>query len=275
MSYVSQLVHLETGQSNAALLRISGDLAQRLKVNVIGIAARRADSTPLSEGYAMGELLQTRQRENADLLQAAQTQFRDSLEGRELALTWRESSDFESMASYLAQQARDADLLITGLPTIGRFDAGFQVHVGDLVMQAGRPVLLIPESVSELRLDWAMVGWNDTREARRAIVDALPLLRLAKRVHVLEIVPEHELTAAAARLDQVVAWLARHGVRADALPTAMAKDQTQQLSAIALTHGADLIVAGAYGHQRVREWVFGGVTQELLTQPPCCLLLAH
>ncbi len=275
MSYVSQLVHLETGQSNEALLRISGDLAQRLKVNVIGIAARRADSMPLGEVYAMGELLQTRKKENADLLQAAQTQFRQSLQGRGLALTWRESSDFESVARYLAQQARDADLLITGLPSMGRFDAGFQVHVGDLVMQAGRPVLLIPESVSELRLDWAMVGWNDTREARRAIVDALPLLRLAKRVHVLEIVPEHELTAAAARLDQVVAWLARHGVRADALPTAMAKDQTQQLSAIALTHGADLIVAGAYGHQRVREWVFGGVTQELLAQPPCCLLLAH
>jgi nucleotide-binding universal stress UspA family protein len=275
MSYVSQLVHLETGQSNESLLRISGDLAQRLKVDVIGIAARRADMRPFGEAYATGELLKTLQWENADLLQAAQKQFRQSLQGRGLALTWRESSDFESVARYLTQQARDADLLITGLPTIGRFKAGLQVHVGDLVMQAGRPVLLVPESVSELKLDWAMVGWNDTREARRAIVDALPLLRLAKQVHVLEITPEPELTEAAARLEQVVAWLARHGVQAHALPTATEKDQTHQLSAIALTHGADLLVVGAYGHQRLREWVLGGVTQELLAQPPCCLLLAH
>lgn len=144
MSYISQLVHLETGQSNESLLRISGDLAQRLKVDVIGIATRRADMRPFGEVYATGELLQTLQRENADLLQAAQKQFLHSLQGRGLAL-----------------------------------------------------------------------------------------------------------------------------------PTAMEKDQIHQLSAIALTHGADLIVAGAYGHQRLREWVFGGVTQELLAQPPCCLLLAH
>jgi nucleotide-binding universal stress UspA family protein len=275
MSYVCQLVHLEAGQSNEALLRVSGDLALRMKVDVIGVAARRADLMPFGEVYAMGKLLQTRQRENADLLQAAKKQFRHSLQGRGLVLTWRESCDFESVASYLAQQARDADLLITSLPTGGRFDAGLQVHVGDLVMQAGRPVLLVPESVSELKLDWAMVGWSDTREAHRAIVDALPLLRLAKLVHVLEIAPEPELTEAAARLDRVVAWLVLHGVQAHALPTAMEKDLTHQFGAIALTHGADLIVAGAYGHQRLREWVFGGITQELLAQPSCCLLLAH
>jgi nucleotide-binding universal stress UspA family protein len=269
------MVHLETGQSNEALLRITGHLAQRLQACVIGSAARRADPMPYGDVYAMGELLQTRQMENIALLQTAQAQFRSSLQDQGLALTWRESNDFKSAASYLAQQSRDADLLIAGLPSVGRFEVSLQVHVGDLVMQAGRPVLLVPESASELKLDWAMVGWNDSREARRAIVDALPLLRLAKQVHVLEIAQESELPAVATRLNNVVAWLVRHEVQAHALPAALDEDKDRQLSAIALSHGADLIVAGAYGHQRMREWVFGGVTQELLAHAPCCLLLAH
>jgi nucleotide-binding universal stress UspA family protein len=275
MSCASLLVHLETAQSNETLLQIAGDLAQGLRAGIIGCAARRADATPYGEAYALGDLLQTRELENAVLLQAVQTQFRQALQGQGLALQWRASNDCESVARWLAQQARSADLLITRLPAVGRFETGLQVDVGDLVMQAGRPVLLVPDGVSELKLDWAMVGWNDTREARRAIADALPLLRLAKLVHVVEIAAPEELAAAAARLEQVVAWLERQGVAAHALPTALEEDQDRQLGAIALARGADLLVAGAYGHQRLREWVFGGVTQELLAHPPCCLLLAH
>jgi nucleotide-binding universal stress UspA family protein len=275
MSCTSLLVHLETGQSNEALLRITGDLAQRLQADVFGCAARRADPAPYGEVYALGDLLQSRQLENVALLQAAQTQFRQALQDHGLALSWHASSDFESVAAWLAQQARSADLLLTGLPPVGRFDAGLQVDVGDLVMQAGRPVLLVPQTVSEFKLDWAMVGFNGTREARRAIHDALPLLRLAKGVHVVEIAAASALPAATARLDLVVAWLARHGVAAHGLPTALDGDQRHQFGGLALAHGADLVVAGAYGHQRLREWVFGGVTQELLVQPPCCLLLSH
>jgi hypothetical protein len=82
------------------VLRISGDLAQSLKVDVTGIVSRGADLVPFGEVYALGEFAQAWQRENPDLLHPAQKQLRHSLKGRGLALTWRESSDFESVAGY-------------------------------------------------------------------------------------------------------------------------------------------------------------------------------
>ena len=120
-----------------------------------------------------------------------------------------------------------------------------------------------------------VVGWKDTRETRRAAFDALPLLKKAAHVAVVEIAAEEELAAAGTHLDDVVGWLKRHGVVVVSLAAPSTGDDATQLNAIAEEHGADVIVAGAYGHSRLREWVLGGVTRDLLLRADRCSLVSH
>jgi nucleotide-binding universal stress UspA family protein len=147
--------------------------------------------------------------------------------------------------------------------------------MGDLVLGLGRPVLVVPANCAPMKLDLALVGWQDTREARRAVLDALPLLKLANQVVIAEIAAKADRLAAQVHLDDVVAWLQRHGVRAESMVSPLPDDAIERLDDVAKTLGADLIVAGAYGHNRLQEWVFGGVTHDLLQQASCCVLLSH
>ena len=122
------------------------------------------------------------------------------------------------------------------------------------------------------------MAWKDTTEARRAIADSLPMLRKAKDVIVAEI-PEQggSRSAAAARVNDVVAWLSRHGISASERVAEKDEDRdaTAQLDGIAADVGAGVIVAGAYGHSRFRELILGGMTQHLITQSARCVLLSH
>src|SRR5262249_51173969 len=119
---------------------------------------------------------------------------------------------------------------------------------------------------------------KDAAEARRAVADALPLLREAKEVVVAEVCEDDTGRGAAeARVADVAAWLARHGVIASARVAGMGEaiSVAAVLDAIADDIGAQLIVAGAYGHSRFRELVLGGVTQHFLTQTDRCVLLSR
>jgi nucleotide-binding universal stress UspA family protein len=120
-----------------------------------------------------------------------------------------------------------------------------------------------------------LVAWKDTREARRAALDSLPLIKQAEEVTLVQIVErgDHKPSIQAS-LSDVAAWLARHGVETvTTMPVASGKPD--QLGSVASDIGADLIVAGAYGHSRLREWVWGGVTRDLLTRTKLCSLLSH
>lgn len=145
-------------------------------------------------------------------------------------------------------------------------------------MQAGRPLLVVPDAVNWLDLRSVLVAWKDAPEARRAIADALPLLRKAKNVVIAEILEDRAGRAAAdVRLRDLTAWLARHDVTASvrvADPGAES-DCGAALEAVADDVAAGLIVAGAYGHSRFRELVLGGVTQHLIAQARRCVLLSH
>jgi nucleotide-binding universal stress UspA family protein len=136
-------------------------------------------------------------------------------------------------------------------------------------------VLIVPATADKPRLEAVLVAWKDTREARRAVADALPLLKRAAHVCVVEIADDADLRAAHVRLDDVVAWLARHGVVAQPLAANTNPADADQLGTIAKEQGVDLIVAGGYGHSRLREWVMGGVTRSLLQGAQRCSLLSH
>jgi nucleotide-binding universal stress UspA family protein len=118
-----------------------------------------------------------------------------------------------------------------------------------------------------------MVAWTDTRECRRAISDALPMLRAADRVVIAEVAIDP--IDARAPIDDAAAWLARHGVDADKVVARMKGTSIDTLAALADEVEADLVVAGAYGHSRIHEWAFGGVTRDLLLRDRRCTLLSH
>jgi nucleotide-binding universal stress UspA family protein len=147
--------------------------------------------------------------------------------------------------------------------------------MGALVQQAGRPVLIVPGTIDKLVLGHVIVAWKDTRETRRAALDALPLLKMAARVTVVEVAAEGDLESARLHLEDVVVWLKRHDIAAALLVSASNGDDTGRLNAIAQEQNVDLIVAGAYGHSRLRELVLGGVTHDLLLCPGRCVLVSH
>jgi nucleotide-binding universal stress UspA family protein len=175
----------------------------------------------------------------------------------------------------IARACRAADLVVIGLPDKAASDPYSVVRPGDLAIEAGRPVLIVPNVPEALTARRIVLAWKDSREARRAMTDALPLFKRAEEVLVVEICAPEDEDDAKIRTRDVAAALARHGVNAVAKVEAHATPSAHQILRQASLIGADLIVCGAYGHSRLGEWVFGGVTRDLLAQTDRYLLFSH
>jgi nucleotide-binding universal stress UspA family protein len=269
------MVHLELRRSNAGLLQVVGALAERFNAGVIGIAAGKPMQVAYNEGYVPQDLIEKDREEIEKELKEAEADFRRALQTHVGTVEWRSTVTYAPLADYLARETRSADLIITGVGSGGMFDGSRRVYTGDLIMQLGRPVLIVPAAVDKLKLERVIVGWKDTRETRRAVFDALPLLKMGADVTVVEIAGEEELAAARTRIEDVVGWLKRHGVTAKCLALLSTDDDAFRLNAVAQEQDADVIVAGAYGHSRVREWMLGGVTRDLLLRSDRCAFLSH
>ena len=274
MSYSTLMVHLDLERPNEALLRVAGDLATRFKAGLIGTAA--ADTAPqlyFAEGPASAEAIEKERAWLEVLLKEREAEFRRVLQAVSGRLEWR--SALEWPTEFVARNSRAADLLIVGSRT-DRGTATRDINAGEIAIRAGRPVLFVPDGVTWLKLATVVVAWKDSREARRAVNDALPLLHIAREVVVVELVGKGaDQRAAQAGVADVAQWLTRRGINASSISTKALIGVTSQLSVIAQDEGADVIVAGAYGHTRFQEWLFGGVTRELLAQQKHCVLLSH
>jgi nucleotide-binding universal stress UspA family protein len=273
MSYSTLMVHLELDRSNDAPLQVAGELAERFDARAIGTAA--ADFQPLyfMDGAAAQDLLEDERTRLKSRIADCETQFRRHFKTRVNNIEWRGSLEFPT--EFVARNARAADLIIVGGQT-GHADATRQIDPGDLALRAGRPILVVPTQTEFLRLDCVVVAWKDTREARRAVLDALPLLHKAREVLVIELLdPGEDQAAAKARVDDVAHWLVRRGISTSSIATKALIGVTDRLTILAQDEGAGIIVAGAYGHPHLREWAFGGVTRDLLHQQRCCALLSH
>lgn len=275
MSYATLMVHLEPGHSNKAVLDVAARLASRFKARAIGIAACQPLPVVYGDGVMSGELMVQYSDEMAAQILAAQADFVSALETHATALEWRSAQLVASVNDYVVTQARCADLIITGVATGDLFDSSHALSRSDLVLRAGRPVLVVPSGVVAPKLDWMLVGWTDSRESRRAVADALPLLKTAAHVTVMELADNDGHSAAQAGVKDVVAWLVAHGVAAVGETPLASDNVASQLDALALEQGADLVVAGAWGHSRLREWVLGGVTRQLMHSADRCSLLSH
>ena len=276
MTYKTLMLHLDLGRPNAGLLSIVGDLAAKFRASVIGIAACQPLQLAYGDGYVSGDVIEQDQVEIQKEVADAEREYRSALQAHAGNLIWRSNVTMEPLSDYIAREARSADLVITGVD-IGAslFDTSKHMNVSDLVMRVGRPVLIVPADTDVLKLESVVVAWKDTREARRATLDALPLLKVAAHVTVVEIAATDGLAAARRRLTDVVAWLERHGVIAEPLAVAAIGDDADQLARFVQEHQVDVLVAGAYGHSRLREWVLGGVTHDLLMSAACCSRVSH
>jgi nucleotide-binding universal stress UspA family protein len=137
-------------------------------------------------------------------------------------------------------------------------------------------VLFVPQGIDRLSARRVVVAWKDTRECRRAVNDALPILREAEQVLLLEVCEHGSEEEAVQRLDDVANYLGRHRVPVGAKAYLHAKGTiAAKLLAFARDEKADLLVAGAYGHSRLGEWIFGGVTREFFDTSQISCLLSH
>lgn len=276
MSYATLMLHLELGRSNAALLTLAADMAERFQAGVIGVSACKPAAFVAGDGYIDGALIVAECRQLAQETEVAEAEFRAALQGRVAGpLSWRSTCDYTPLVDFIAHQAGAADLILTAAVKGDLFDASHAVDTGSLVLQAGRPVLVVPTAGMPLRFDHALVASNNSREARRAVFDALPLLARMAKVSVVEVADEADMADARTRVADVVAWLAAHHIDATPLVAPSIKDDAEAIYTLAQDQGADLIVAGGYGHGRLREWVLGGVTRDLLLRADRCTLLSH
>jgi nucleotide-binding universal stress UspA family protein len=271
--YRTILVHVDAAPGAAERIRLAVELAQRFEAGLIGLAAAlpRPPVEAITAGVMDASLLEVERDQIAADFRAEEAQFHALAGAAGLKREWRAADTFPAVA--LAEAASAADIVI-----IGRVHAGFAgddyrtADPGDLVMRTGRPVLIVPPGVAALHARNVVVAWKGTREARRAVADAMPFLERAEEVRLMEVSEGDE----PGTVGDAAAFLAAHGVkhRAETVPRDPA-GVAAQLAAAAEQAAADLIVAGAYGHTRIRELVFGGVTRSLIISSPVPCLLSH
>jgi nucleotide-binding universal stress UspA family protein len=178
-----------------------------------------------------------------------------------------------------ALQARYADLtVLPAMPRDGTENMFVHDYFHDILRHSGRPVLVVPDgNTAALPPKRVVIAWKPTREASRAIADAMPLLRKADAIDVLVIDPVVGESAHGGEPGaDIAAHLARHGLKVEVVTRpSMNFSVTYALLEYARTVGADLIVAGGYGHSRLREAMLGGTTRELLQTTHLPVLFSH
>lgn len=287
MSIASILVLVEGDESSSAVVRAAFELAQRhdAYLEVLHVRPDPRDAIPLmGDGMtgAMVTRVMTEIRERSET-QAAEARrlFEEACQTADLPV--RDADEQEP------RRGRAAWRMVEGRPETALVDCGL---LFDLLMIArpdpekegsaasgletalfeiGGPVLVVPPDHTGRIGERAIVAWNGKRESARAMTAALPLLKRAKAVRVLSVAEGDSRAnprAAAQRL-------ALHRIDAQAVEVPEGRPAGEALLQEISDQHADLLVMGAYGHSRLRQFVIGGVTRRLLAEAPVPVLMAH
>lgn len=276
MTYASLLVAVEDGSESDSRLELACDLSVAFDAHLTGLCAGSIAPPlydPLAGGAMVGELL-TLYRDMAEAdVERARSRFFEVVQAREVEAGWRGEIGFPG--EVCSRAARAADLIILG----GR-NPKAPTHapdVSDVLMGCGRPVLVTPPKRLRNPVgEHVLVAWKDCRESRLALAAAVPLLKRAEGVTLYMVCTEDENAQADGELADVVQFLARHEIFAEPVIALRGEAPTaRQILDEALARDSGLIVAGGYGHARLREWALGGVTRDLINDSPICLCLAH
>jgi nucleotide-binding universal stress UspA family protein len=276
MPYKTILVQAEPAGASAVRLRCAAALADEYGATIIGLGAEALQPIDMSAGGVYVPIdpeifVLLREQVTAHLLDA-EAGFNAVIAAR--PSEWRTA--WAPPTEALSRDARGADLIVIGGGEHPHpFDPARHAEAARVIVASGRPVLQCPQAADHLSDRAVVIAWKDTREARRAVSDALPLLQRARDVYVVAVCSAAEKQDAEAQAADVTAALGRQGVSA----RAHIAEKEGTTSATLLSHadrfGAGLIVAGAYGHSRLGEWAFGGVTRSLLEQDRHFVLFSH
>ena len=216
ISYVAVMVYVDVDSIPEQRVRIASELAAKFDAALIGFSARAVPPLFVAEGVIIEEATEADIREMHTALAKRGDWFRGVVGTDRRDVEWRTVLDFPGDA--LEREARCADLVMIGQRTQGRYDNYRSLDPREILLKLGRPALLVAPGVVSLRAEHIVVAWKDTREARRAVLDAIPFLSTAKRVSVVEVCTRDQERDALARVDDVVRYLARRGIAADPRP---------------------------------------------------------
>jgi nucleotide-binding universal stress UspA family protein len=275
MSYAALMVHVGAERDLNHRVRLAADLATRFQAALIGIAGWLPTPAFAIDDNAVDDKTSTvdsDRQKMAALLAGLGEKFGAAARHVD-HVEWRGMLDYPR--SMVPREARAADLLVIGHERVAG-DPYFSLNPGITILRAGRPVLIVPDGLDALAAQRIVVAWKETRESRRAVYDALPFLRKAAEVMIVEVC-EHGTEAESQRhINDLADYLRRRQVAVGAKAYLHAQQSVaRELLRFAKDEGADLIVAGGYGHSRLGEWIFGGVTRELIADSPVCCLFSH
>ncbi|MGD9537478.1 MAG: universal stress protein [Alphaproteobacteria bacterium] len=278
MSFGTILLHLNGGERDAANLQYAVALAEEHKAHLVALRTITPFYPTIGAfgDAAVGVIAELQERYRASERAAAET-FRAEAEkaasNAGVPLEWREEEDFAD--DILPVHARYADVTVLGQPERGEIEPTHSAELpANVVMGSGRPAIAVPYAGSFAKPPrHALIAWNGTREATRAVHDALPILKRANKVSILSVNPKDGKHLAGA---DIAAHLARHGCKAEASRT-VATDISvaDAILSDASDIGADFLVMGAYGHSRLREWALGGATKDVLNTMTVPVLFSH
>jgi nucleotide-binding universal stress UspA family protein len=281
MSYKDLLVVLDPDAAARGRIDLAVNLAERFAAHLVGLYPLPVPVPPSHLGYYDPALLDPYFHELREKAQEEAERQRQAFEQaaslRGLTPEWRVVAD--GLEADPALHARYADLTIVGQLDPDRGDAELlRPRPEHVTLSSGRPILVVPYAG---RYDTVgrrvLIGWNATREAARAVNDAMPLLQGAEFATVLTI-DAREGSDAHGELPgaDISLHLARHGVKAEIERTVSAGIPAGDvLLSRAADLGADLLVIGAYGHSRVRELLLGGATRSILQSMTLPVLMSH
>ena len=274
MSYKTILIHLDNARNMDMRIQLGIDIAKIEKAHLMGVAA--ADRT----GYFFGNprtaestipIASERDhaREHAEL---AAKKFENRLR-QEAAVSYEVHVAEEDAYSSIESRVRYCDLVI-----LGQYDTSSNPLEAsltrDVLLGGGGPVLIVPREAKAVRINGrALIAWNGSTQARRAVHDALPLLRHCEAVKVAIFSPTAQAEEPGAQLQN---FLARHGISAEVMTQQATYHDVQQiLLPTVLDTNSDLLVMGGYGHSPLQQSLLGGVTRTVLHTMPVPVLMSH
>jgi nucleotide-binding universal stress UspA family protein len=272
----SILVYLDDGQSCDERLRLGAELAAACEAHLSALyVGRFLTQSLLVDAPPSGTLIRALEEEQRDRTDKARALFDSRTE------SLRHGPEFHhedgDPVRWLSVYGRYADIIIVGQP--GEDDAvlGIGGVPGALALSCGRPLLVVPpEGVKSLAPTRVMIAWNGSREATRAVADALPFLQMASRVEVVRVTDDKDAADDGAGARGLCRHLSLHDIEAEHITLPIPEIEIPEaLLSRAAAQSADLIVFGAYGHSRFRELVLGGVTRHLLGHSAVPLLVSH
>jgi len=280
MSFRTILVHLDHSNRSAARAALAARWARAHQAHLVGLLP-----TGLYDGVIPADTVATGMAdfitESADYLRKrAETisrEFRESVSGSGHVSYEVRLVDGGTIDA-VVQHGRASDLVVLGQDdALDARDIAVHGLVGPVLMEVGRPVLIVP-SVGEFEgaAKNAVVAWNGSRVSAMALHAALPALRCASSVTIVSFQhPKEEDDGLQPSTSDMRRFLSRHGVQATFERNVTDIDVADALLSRVADVGADLLVMGGYGHSRLRELILGGATRQVLTQLSVPVLMAH